>query len=78
MRTGRPIARLSLAAAECESFESWARRPTTAQALAERARIVLECASGKPKMAVARKLRITESGLFLRNFAFLFGEHRPP
>jgi transposase len=59
MRTGRPIAPLSLAIEERESLENWARRPTSAQALAQRARIVLECAAGNPNLAVARKLRIT-------------------
>jgi hypothetical protein len=59
MRTGRPIAALSLEIEERESLENWARRPTSAQALAQRARIVLECAAGDPNLAVARKLRIT-------------------
>jgi transposase len=59
MRTGRPIAPLSLAVEERENLENWARRPTSAQALAQRARIVLECAAGSPNLAVARKLRIT-------------------
>jgi transposase len=59
MRTGRPIAPLSLAVEERESLENWARRPTSAQALAQRARIVLECAVGNPNLVVARTLRIT-------------------
>jgi transposase len=59
MRRGRPIAALSLAVEERESLENWARRPTSAQALAQRARIVLECAAGNPNRAVARRLRIT-------------------
>jgi transposase len=59
MRTGRPIAPLSLAIEERESLENWARRPTSAQALAQRARIVLECAAGSSNLVVARKLRIT-------------------
>ena len=59
MRTGRPIAPLSLAIEERESLENWARRPTSAQALAQRARIVLECGAGSPNLVVARKLRIT-------------------
>src|SRR5215469_4716192 len=59
MRTGRPITPLSLAVEERESLENWARRPTSAQALAQRARIVLECAAGNPHLAVARKLRST-------------------
>ena len=48
MRTGRPIAPLSLAAEEHETVECWARRPNSAQALAQRSRIVLECAAGNP------------------------------
>src|SRR6516164_11398632 len=59
MRTGRPIARLSLAVEERESLENWARRPTSAQALAQRARIVLECAAGNPNLVVAGKLGVT-------------------
>ena len=59
MRTGRPIAPLSLAAEERERLEEWARRPKTAQGLARRARIVLECARGGANTAVARKLGVT-------------------
>jgi hypothetical protein len=47
MRTGRPIASLSLAVAERATLEGWARRPKSAQALAQRSRIVLECAGGR-------------------------------
>jgi transposase len=60
MRTGRPIAPLSLAGEERETLESWARRPKSAQALAQRSRIVLECASGSSNTAVARKLNLTQ------------------
>ncbi len=59
MRTGRPIAPLSMRAEERERLEEWARRPTTAQALAQRSRIVLECAAGLANTAVASKLGIT-------------------
>ncbi len=59
MRTGRPIAPLSLAAEERETLERWARRPKSAQALAQRSRMVLECAVGSPNLAVARKLGVT-------------------
>ena len=45
MRTGRPIAPLSLGVEERATLEGWARRPKSARALAQRARIVLECAS---------------------------------
>src|SRR4030088_1317139 len=56
MRTGRPIAPLSLGVEERETLERWARRPKSAQALAQRSRIVLECAAGQPNTAVAQKL----------------------
>lgn len=38
MRTGRPIPPLTLTDDERATLDRWARRPTTAQALAERAR----------------------------------------
>ena len=59
MRTGRPIAPLSLAAEERARLEEWARRPKTAQALAQRSRIVLACATGRSNLAVASNLGIT-------------------
>ena len=59
MRTGRPIAPLRVTAEERERLQEWARRPKTAQALALRSRIVLECAAGQPNMVVAGKLGIT-------------------
>ena len=46
MRRGRPIAPLSLKVEERETLERWARRPKSAQALAQRSRMVLECAAG--------------------------------
>lgn len=59
MRTGRPIAPLSVTAEERERLQEWARRPKTAQALALRSRIVLECAAVQPNTVVAGKLGIT-------------------
>lgn len=59
MRTGRPKALLTLTADERETLERWARRPTTAQALAQRARIVLKCATGRSNDTVARELGVT-------------------
>jgi transposase len=50
---------LSLAVEERETLQRWARRPKSAQALAQRSRIVLECASGSANTAVARKLGVT-------------------
>ena len=60
MRTGRPIPPLTLTAAERETLEHWARRPTTAQAVAQRARLILGCAAGKTNTVVARELRVTQ------------------
>jgi hypothetical protein len=40
-------------------LEDWARRPTTAQALAQGSRIVLECATVLSNTVVASKLGIT-------------------
>jgi transposase len=48
-----------LAVAEREALERWARRTKSAQALAQRSRIVLECASGKPNTVVAERLGLT-------------------
>jgi transposase len=59
MRTGRPKPALVLVSDERETLERWARRPTTAQALAQRARIVLSCAVGKTNDAVAREVGVT-------------------
>jgi hypothetical protein len=44
---GRPKAELVLTEDERQTLERWARRPTS-QALAQRCRIVLGCAAGKP------------------------------
>ena len=64
MRTGRPIAPLSVTAEERERLQEWARRPKTAQALALRSRIVLECAAGQPNTG-ATPFRWTVLGLRL-------------
>ena len=54
MRTGRPIPPLTLTEDERDTLERWPRRPTTAHALAERARLVLACAAGKTNTVVVR------------------------
>jgi transposase len=46
---------------ERETLERWARRPKSAQALALRCRIVLECAEGGHNTEVAERLRIHRS-----------------
>src|SRR5215831_15456177 len=60
MARGRPLLPLTLTDDERQRLQSWARRRTTAQALAQRARVVLECASGKAHRLVARELRLDE------------------
>jgi transposase len=50
---------LSVTGAQRAVLEGWVRRPTTAQALAQRSRIVLECAEGHSIMEVSRRLGIT-------------------
>ena len=59
MRPGRPKVPMSLTIEERETLGRWARRPTTAQALAQRARIVLACATGKDNGIVARAAGVT-------------------
>lgn len=59
MRTGRPLSPLDLISEERETLERWVHRRKTAQALAQRARIILACATGKSNLAVAAALRIT-------------------
>ena len=58
MVRGRPKARLTVAPAERERLEACAWRPKTAQALAVRSRIVLQCAAGKDNTDVAEALGI--------------------
>jgi transposase len=58
-RTGRPKARLELSVEEREQLESWARRRTSAQALAQRSRIVLACAEGADNQTVAARERVS-------------------
>src|SRR5579863_2409769 len=60
MRTGRPLAPISVTDDQRSTLENWARRPQTAQALALRARIVLACAEGKPNGVVARQVRVRQ------------------
>lgn len=57
-RPGPKIAPLSVTDAQRVVLEGWARRRTTAQALVQRSRIVLECADGRSILEVSRRLRI--------------------
>ncbi|MFD5392291.1 helix-turn-helix domain-containing protein, partial [Streptomyces sp. NPDC127074] len=49
---------MSLTDAQRAVLEGWVRRRSTAQALAQRSRIVLECAEGRSIMEVSRRLRV--------------------
>jgi transposase len=60
MATGRPTALLDLTPEETEKLALLARRPKTSQAMALRARIVLECAKGFSNTAVAERLHVTK------------------
>jgi DNA-binding NarL/FixJ family response regulator len=60
MRTGRPIPPMTLTADERETLERWTPRPSTTEALAQRARLILSCAAGETNTRVARELRLTK------------------
>lgn len=70
MRTGRPKAPLVLSAAEQSELQSLAKRARSAPALAQRARMVLGCASGQDNKTVARRLRVSPAtvGKWRRRF----------
>jgi transposase len=59
MARGRKIPTVTMTAQERETLERWARRPTTAQALAMRARVVLASANGRSILDVAREEQIS-------------------
>ncbi|GGR89976.1 hypothetical protein GCM10010269_31360 [Streptomyces humidus] len=52
------MAEVTLTDDERETLVRWSRRATSAQALAQRCRIVLGCAEGKPNQQVAAELGI--------------------
>src|SRR4026209_781015 len=58
-KRGRPTVRVIISPSERTTLEQWARRPTTAQGLAQRARIILEWGAGHSTAAMAHELRIT-------------------
>ncbi|MFF4948510.1 IS630 family transposase [Streptomyces chattanoogensis] len=58
-RPGPKIPPLSLTDAQRAVLEGWVRRRSTAQSLAQRSRIVLECAEGHSIMEVSRRLGVT-------------------
>src|SRR5438067_5343285 len=84
MRLGRPVPTIVLTTDERETLERWARRPTTAQAIALRARLVLRCAAGETATGIARDVHVTKQtvgkwrGRFLaRRLEGLLDEPRP-
>jgi transposase len=56
---GRPKAELVVSGSEREALKRLARQPSTPQAIAERARIVLACADGQTNTAVADRLGVS-------------------
>jgi transposase len=58
-RRGRPMPELDVTTAERATLWQWTRRRTSAQSLAQRARIVLACADGLTNSAVAVRERVT-------------------
>jgi len=84
MRLGRPLQPVLLTVEERTTLEGWATRRSTAQALALRARIVLQAAAGVSNTVIARHERVTRPtvgkwrGRFLRKrLAGLLDEPRP-
>jgi len=84
MALGRPIPPLILNREERQTLENWARRPTSAQALAQRARVILACARGKTNTVVAQEMRLTQptvgkwrSRFLARRLEGLLDEPRP-
>lgn len=70
MALGRPKTKLIIAPSERGTLLRWTRRRNTAQALSLRARIVLECAKGRPNKAVAEELGVMQAtvGKWRRRF----------
>ena len=60
MTLGRPIPPLLLSREERETLERWVRRPSSAQALSLRARIILTCAQGKTNTEVAQQMHLAK------------------
>ena len=70
MARGRPKQALTLTSEQRTELERWSRRPKTAQALAQRARIILACAEGGSDVEVAGRLEVYRStvGKWRRRF----------
>jgi transposase len=58
---GRPKQELTVTDDERETLVRWSRRPKSPHSLAQRSRIVLECAKGATNLAVAEKLDVNQA-----------------
>ena len=69
-RRGRPVERVIVSPSERITLEQWSRRRTTAQGLAQRARIVRAAVSGAPDTTIAAALQLTRQtvGRWRRRF----------
>ena len=69
-RRGRPAERVIVSPSERTTLEQWSRRRTTAQGLAQRARIVLAAVGGEDDTAIAAHLKVTRQtvGRWRRRF----------
>ena len=58
MPAGRPLTPITLTDDERLTLSTWSRRPTTAQRIALRAKIILAAADGRSNIAIATDLRV--------------------
>jgi len=84
MPRGRPLPLLEISKEERETLERWVARRTTAQALAQRARLVLACAEGRSNKEVSAQVGLSgyTVGKWRRRFLYqrldgLLDEPRP-
>jgi len=59
MKKGPPVAQIELTGEERAKLEELARRRKTAQAMAQRCRVVLECAKGRTNTQVSKTLKLS-------------------